>query len=172
MHDYEQKYPADEIYEEMGPNARVWRVYLDEAEAFDTDMIEGWKDTIDVLLVFAGLFSAVVSTFVVQTAQALQPDYGQITASLLTELVSLQRTAALGQSVDAVPRSVLNATSTFSAAGTDRWVNALWFTSLSFSLATALISVLVKQWLQHYVSAVSGVAKALLAGYLCSCICL
>lgn len=26
--------------------------YLDEAETFDRDRVEGWKDTVDVLLVF------------------------------------------------------------------------------------------------------------------------
>jgi hypothetical protein len=36
----------------MNPNARVWRVYLDEAELNDRDMVEGWKDAMDVLLVF------------------------------------------------------------------------------------------------------------------------
>ncbi|KAA1466001.1 hypothetical protein DENSPDRAFT_855845 [Dentipellis sp. KUC8613] len=153
------KYPADEMGEELGPNARVWRVYLDEAEAFDKDMIDSWKDTIDVLLVFAGLFSAVVTTFVVQTSQALQPDYAMVSASLLTELVGLQRAASQGISFDSVPVSQVNSTSPFKAAANDRWVNGLWFTSLAFSLGTALVSVLVKQWLQNYVAAVSGSAS-------------
>ncbi|TFY74102.1 hypothetical protein EWM64_g9909 [Hericium alpestre] len=52
--DYEQKYkyPPDDINEALGPDARVWRMYLDEAQAFDSNMIEGWKDMINVLLVF------------------------------------------------------------------------------------------------------------------------
>ncbi|TFY74743.1 hypothetical protein EWM64_g9269 [Hericium alpestre] len=37
---YKDKYPGDEMYEELGPDARIWHVYLDEAEAFDGDMIE------------------------------------------------------------------------------------------------------------------------------------
>jgi hypothetical protein len=53
--DYDQRYPPDEFGQEMGPNARVWRVYLDEAELNDHDMVEGWKDGIDVLLVFVRL---------------------------------------------------------------------------------------------------------------------
>ncbi len=35
-------------------------------------------------------------------------------------------------------------------------VNGLWFTSLSLSLATALVAVLVKQWLHHYLALPSG----------------
>ena len=36
----------------MDSNARVWRVYLDEAGAYDADLIENYKDTVDVILVF------------------------------------------------------------------------------------------------------------------------
>ncbi|KAG8750654.1 hypothetical protein FRC14_000329 [Serendipita sp. 396] len=154
--DYEAKYPADEFGEEAGPNARFWRVYLDEAELFDIEMTEGWRDTIDVLLVFAGLFSAVVTTFVAQTSQSLQPDYGQMSASLLTELVGLQRALMNGSSPVQVPSSSQNITTDFVADSLDRWVNGLWFTSLSLSLSTALFSVLIKQWIQNYVSTLTG----------------
>ncbi|KIK59939.1 hypothetical protein GYMLUDRAFT_1000336, partial [Collybiopsis luxurians FD-317 M1] len=41
----------------------------------------------------------------------------------------------------------------------DLWINGLFFASLSLSLATALLSVLVKQWLQAYSSISSGNAK-------------
>ncbi|TFY51955.1 hypothetical protein EVG20_g10767, partial [Dentipellis fragilis] len=157
--DYEQKYPADELFRCLEPNARVWKVYLDEAKMVDDDMVEAWRDTIDILLVFAGLFSAVVTTFVVQSSQSLQPDYSQVSAMLLTELVGLQRAAANGISAGTVPVSAQNATSGFEAAKSDQWVNRLWFISLAFSLATALMAVLVKQWLQYYVSPISGTGK-------------
>ncbi|TFY62200.1 hypothetical protein EVG20_g6786 [Dentipellis fragilis] len=156
---YEQKYPADELGKCLDDNARVWKVYLDEAKMMDDDMVEAWKDTVDVLLVFAGLFSAVVTTLVVQSSQSLQPDYSQVSAMLLTELVGLQRAMADGVSANTVAMSAQNATSGFTAARTDQWVNRLWFISLTFSLATALICVLVKQWLQYYVSPISGTSK-------------
>ncbi|TFY50646.1 hypothetical protein EVG20_g11404, partial [Dentipellis fragilis] len=157
--DYEQRYPPDEVFKTLDPNARVWKVYLDEAKMVDDDVMEAWRDTIDVLLVFAGLFSAVVTTFVVQSSQSLQPDYSQVSAMLLTELVGLQRAAANGISVNTVPVSAQNATSGFHVARSDQWVNGLWFVSLAFSLATALMAVLVKQWLQYYVSPISGTGK-------------
>lgn len=53
--DYENKYPEDAYGEEFGDNARVWKVYMDEAELFDVELTEGWKDTVDVLLVFVCL---------------------------------------------------------------------------------------------------------------------
>lgn len=51
-YDYEQKYPEDEPYQEMGPMARIWKVFLDECTKFDAEMTEDWKDALDVLLVF------------------------------------------------------------------------------------------------------------------------
>jgi hypothetical protein len=50
--DYERKYPPDAKYEEGGPTARLWRVYLDEAQAFDTDMISEMREALDLLLIF------------------------------------------------------------------------------------------------------------------------
>ncbi|SJL03725.1 uncharacterized protein ARMOST_07082 [Armillaria ostoyae] len=144
--DYEQKFPEDKRHEEMGPMARVWRTYLEECGPFDLEMVEGWRDALDVLLVFAGLFSAVVTTFVAQTSQSLQVDYGQVTATLLIELIDVQRSAANGSLVNDVPRSDL----TFRPSTSDSWVNGLWFTSLSLSLATALFAVLTKQWIHQY----------------------
>ncbi len=32
--------------------ARVWRTYLEECGPFDLEMVEGWRDALDVLLVF------------------------------------------------------------------------------------------------------------------------
>lgn len=50
--DYQNKYPADDPGMEMSAGARVWRVYLDEAEMFDNEMIQQYMDTIDIILVF------------------------------------------------------------------------------------------------------------------------
>ncbi|TFK96350.1 hypothetical protein BDV98DRAFT_515895, partial [Pterulicium gracile] len=148
--DYENKYPEDAYGEEFGDNARVWKVYMDEAELFDVELTEGWKDTVDVLLVFAGLFSAVVATLAGISIQALQPDYAQVTVDILLELLAVQRAIASGNTAaDVTPASFsLNA---FPSASTlDRWVNGLWFTSLAFSLCTALIATIIKQWIQQY----------------------
>ncbi|KAK0227856.1 hypothetical protein IW262DRAFT_558338 [Armillaria fumosa] len=158
-YDYEQKYPEDAIYEETAPNARVWRVHEDESRNHDANMVEESRDNVDVLLVFAGLFSAVVTTFVVQTSQSLQVDYAAMSASLLYESVLIQRAIANGSSVNSITPSPLNPTVAFVPATTDVWVNGLWFTSLFLSLTTALVAVLVKQWLHHYVALPSGTPR-------------
>lgn len=51
-YNYEEKYAPDPLNDEIKENARVWRVYLDEAESYDDEMLRGFKDTIDSLLVF------------------------------------------------------------------------------------------------------------------------
>ena len=57
INNYEELYPPDEYGQEMGPNARVWRVYLDEADLFDKDLLDGYRDSLDVLLVFVSFKS-------------------------------------------------------------------------------------------------------------------
>lgn len=42
--------------DEAGPNARVWRVYRDRATEGDDDLIEGWYDTLNMLLIFVRSF--------------------------------------------------------------------------------------------------------------------
>ncbi|KAL1699552.1 hypothetical protein EV121DRAFT_215994 [Schizophyllum commune] len=147
--DYDKKYAPDPYGEELGPKARIWNVYNDEAQMADAEMVQGLNGTIDVLLIFAGLFSAVVTTFVVQSSQALSPDYAQITASLIYELARIQRAMAAGTPVGDIPTSELTLASETHTTG-DLWVNGLWLTSLTFSLLTALICVLAKQWIQHF----------------------
>ncbi|PBK88552.1 hypothetical protein ARMGADRAFT_937155, partial [Armillaria gallica] len=147
--DYKARYPPDPYGQEMSDKARIWSIYNEEAADFDANMLAEWRDTIDVLLVFAGLFSAVLTTFVVQTSQSMQPDYNQASAILLLEI--LKTTASNGSQIS-IPSSP---TDFFSVSRSDEWVNSLWFVSLTLSLITALVAVLVKQWLHQYVTIVS-----------------
>ncbi len=82
-----------------------------------------------------------------------------MSASLLYESVLVQRAIANGSPVAAITPSPLNPTIAFVPAATDVWVNGLWFTSLFLSLTTALVAVLVKQWLHHYVALPSGTPR-------------
>ncbi len=50
--DYEKKFAEDKRGEELASAARVWRTYLEECAASDGEMVEGWRDGLDVLLVF------------------------------------------------------------------------------------------------------------------------
>ncbi|KAK0474811.1 hypothetical protein IW261DRAFT_1341270, partial [Armillaria novae-zelandiae] len=158
-YDYKQKYPEDAPYEEAAPAARVWKTYEDESGRHHVKIVQESRDNLNVLLVFAGLFSAVVTTFVAQTSQGLQPDYAAMSASLLYESVLVQRAIANGSPVNTIAPSPLNPTIAFVPATTDVWVNGLWFTSLFLSLTTALIAVLVNQWLHHHLALPSGTPR-------------
>ncbi|KAJ7587444.1 hypothetical protein C8J56DRAFT_720337, partial [Mycena floridula] len=154
--DYEEKYPPDPMGHEIKPNARVWKVYLDESESYDDDMLRSFRDTIDALLVFAALFSGVVTTLLIQTSQSLQPNYPQITTLLLREQIQILRAAGNISAINAIPSSL----DVMQQQQSDIWINGLFIASLSLSLATALLSVLVKQWLQAYSSLTQGSAMA------------
>ncbi|KNZ72017.1 Putative ankyrin repeat protein [Termitomyces sp. J132] len=159
IYDYKQKYSADKVGEEFNENARVWNVYLDEAENYDADVIQGYQNIMDGLLVFASLFSAVVTTFVAQTSQALQSDNTQNLVSILLETNQLLRAAGNSTNLNAVPPAALGCGRPTDISTVDQWVNGLFFTSLTLSLSTALLTVLAQQWIQVYTSAVSGGAR-------------
>ena len=50
--DYAAKYPEDGWMKELNSHARVWRICNEENDRFDLEMVGGWRDTADVLLVF------------------------------------------------------------------------------------------------------------------------
>ncbi|KAF9004489.1 hypothetical protein BDZ89DRAFT_966967, partial [Hymenopellis radicata] len=152
--DYEKRLPEDPYGEETKPNARVWRVYVEEAAAFDGIMVNQYRDGLDVMLVFAGLFSAVVTSFLVQVSQNLQADYAQMSALLLHDLVSIQLSD--GDSAFNITSPSVDPAQKFVPDAIDVWINGLWVVSLTVALVVALAAVLVKQWLHHYVSLPSG----------------
>ncbi|KAG6876849.1 hypothetical protein C0992_011549 [Termitomyces sp. T32_za158] len=51
-YDYTKTYSPEKPGEELKDNARVWNVYLDEANEYDMDIIQGFRNIIDGLLVF------------------------------------------------------------------------------------------------------------------------
>ncbi|KAF5393063.1 hypothetical protein D9757_001111 [Collybiopsis confluens] len=151
--DYEQKFPEDLIFHETGPSARVWRTYLAESTTFDENMIGEARDGLDAMLIFAGLFSAAVTSFLVEASQNLQADFTQVSADLLFQLVSQQSSGVTG---DGNGSSTFNPGSKFVPDARDVWVNGLWAVSLTFSLVVALASVLIKQWLRRFLAFRSG----------------
>lgn len=97
-----------------------------------------------------------VASFLTITIPYLQQDYTAVTASLLTELVVIQRTAATNGNITAVPQSSITFNTQFSSSLRDIWLNGLWIASLVTTLTTAIASGLIKQWLQYYVKDISG----------------
>ncbi|KZW03854.1 hypothetical protein EXIGLDRAFT_758172 [Exidia glandulosa HHB12029] len=143
--DFKKAYPPDPLGKEMDDSARVWKVYRDQAIAHDNALLDGWSRTLDILLIFAGLFSAVATAFVVESAKLLQPDNDAYMATSLYLLVAAS--GASGTASLPLPPKLETSVSMLS-----RWINGLWFTSLLLSLTVALLSILVKQWIGEYIS--------------------
>ncbi|KAH7096497.1 hypothetical protein BKA62DRAFT_644318, partial [Auriculariales sp. MPI-PUGE-AT-0066] len=148
--EYEMKYTPDKYGEELEPHARVFKIYRDRVTEKDGDLVQGWHETLNILLVFAGLFSSVLTGFLAESSKLLQPDHAETTATAVLAILA-RLEGSNGTSTIAISSST---------APTDgaRWVNRLWYTSLALALVVALLSILVKQWLVEYTSTVRSFA--------------
>ncbi|KAI0716838.1 hypothetical protein C8Q76DRAFT_418885 [Earliella scabrosa] len=137
-------------------------VWSDAAEAVKThydELVRRWKEEMDTLLVYAGLFSAVLTAFNVESYQLLQPGPSDATVAGVLEEIS----ARLNSFTVSPP--FVNSThariphTPFQAPPSAVWINALWFSSLVCSLASASITLIVKQWLHETVVGLSGTSR-------------
>ncbi|KAJ7612915.1 hypothetical protein DFH06DRAFT_1015049, partial [Mycena polygramma] len=120
-----------------------WVECAKATRTFDKDMVSSLRGDMDTLLVFASLFSAVVTAFVIQSYPGLSGASSADTSAALLRQLLLQ---AQGHS------TVIDATASASSEATPSsvWINALWFSSLVLSLNTVLGAILAKQWLSEY----------------------
>ncbi|KAJ3557560.1 hypothetical protein NP233_g11709 [Leucocoprinus birnbaumii] len=114
------------------PNSNPWEGCFKPVHRHDKEMCERWRDEVDKLLIFAGLFSAAVTAFTVEAYKMLQPDP---TTTLIAMLETGNRTAIQPA---------------FSPGSSAIRVNIFWFFSLVLSLSTVVIGVLSMQWLREY----------------------
>ncbi|KAJ7034248.1 hypothetical protein C8F04DRAFT_584061 [Mycena alexandri] len=123
-------------------SAKLWAVYVSEAEKYDRALVESWRSDMEGMLIFEGgsLLSASLTAFIVETYKTLLPDSGN-SAVVLLKQISLQLAAAANGTEFIIPALV-----PFTPATAYRVCNALWFISLGFSLTCALIATLLEQW--------------------------
>ncbi|KAF7353749.1 hypothetical protein MVEN_01060300 [Mycena venus] len=114
-----------------------WTAYQTLADEFDQELKRKYGNDLDTSLIFAGLFSAVTSAFIIQIQPEFQPDPTQ---ALLTILVqNMTGTAVPGQaSPQAGPATIIVV------------AQSLLYSSLFSTLLSALLAMLAKQWLLHY----------------------
>lgn len=111
-----------------------------------------FPETLSVTKLFviqAGLFSASITAFIIESYKKLQPDSGAMTVTLLTQ-ISQQLAATANSS----PINVLPSTNSFQPTSSVLRVNAFWFLSLCFSLTCALAATLVEEWAREYLQAI------------------
>ncbi|KAJ7056100.1 hypothetical protein C8F01DRAFT_993428, partial [Mycena amicta] len=134
---------ADSVSEEAGA-AKLWSVYVNEAEKYDKSLVESWRSNMDGMLIFAGLFSASLTAFIIESYKTLVADSGDSTVQLLSQ-ISLQLAASSNGTVFTAP-----ATAPFKPSTSALVCNALWFISLGLSLACALVATLLEQWAREF----------------------
>ncbi|KAJ7573053.1 hypothetical protein C8J56DRAFT_527941 [Mycena floridula] len=119
--------------------------YVREAKIYDEGMVARWKVLMDGLLLFAALFSAVVTAFIIEGYKTLSPDPSAMTVVLLyhisQQLSTITNTTELNISLPD-----LNSSPTLAII-----TNVFWFLSLALSLTCALTATLIEQWASDYV---------------------
>lgn len=97
----------------------------------------------------AGLFSAVLTAFLVLSYALLQIDNSQTIVNLLARILGQLQNPDSSSSSSANSPSILSSQN-FQPSAAVVWLNCLWFLSLVVSLASAFFGILVKQWLREY----------------------
>ncbi|KAL0579708.1 hypothetical protein V5O48_002272 [Marasmius crinis-equi] len=119
---------------------RSWDEMMRRVRKYDEDLCKGWKEDIDTLLVFAGLFSATVTAFTIESYQWLSEDAADTTVTLLSQI-----SQQLSQ-----PGIPLPTNTPFEASASSIRINCLWFLSLVMGLTCSLFALLCKQWLREH----------------------
>ncbi|KAJ7854785.1 hypothetical protein B0H13DRAFT_1581187, partial [Mycena leptocephala] len=124
--------------------SKIWTVYTAEAEKHDKALMESWARDMKGVLLFAALFSAILTTFIVESYQTLKPEPSDKIIALLTTIsghMSNSNASATFPDIQAV---------SFAPTTSSILCNVLWFLSLSLSLTCALLATLVEQWARGY----------------------
>ncbi|KAH9057260.1 hypothetical protein EDB87DRAFT_1812171, partial [Lactarius vividus] len=124
----------------------IFSMYLEMATEEDKKMVEGWKADADGIIIFTGLFSAVVASLISVSIQDIRPN-PQDTSNFY--LANIYQTLAdpngsnISSSIPASPPQ-------FNPPDYAVWVNTLWFLSLVISITCALLATLIQQWARRY----------------------
>ncbi|KAJ7894829.1 hypothetical protein B0H13DRAFT_1512865, partial [Mycena leptocephala] len=127
--------------------AKLWAVYVSEADKYDKALVESWKSDMDGLLIFMNHKAALLchcGDFPPRELQDAQQRLWRSYRPSLTQ-ISQQLTASANHSTFNV-----SPPTSFTPAVASLICNALWFISLGFSLACALIATLVQQWAREF----------------------
>ncbi|KAI0336983.1 hypothetical protein BDW22DRAFT_1313156, partial [Trametopsis cervina] len=133
-----------------------WAVIQRAVDEFDKDQIEGVKNDIDTLLVFIGLFSAVLSAFLVVAVALLQEDIPGATLTTLRQMSAQNANYTIQGDFIISTSPVSTSSPPFEPSVNAIRINDLWAASLVISLATASFGILVKQWLREYMKFVTS----------------
>ncbi|KAI0737579.1 hypothetical protein C8Q80DRAFT_1276333 [Daedaleopsis nitida] len=139
----------------------AWKSCATAVERHYEERLKRWNAELDMLLVFAGLFSTALTAFIVQSYPLLQPDNTDTVVLALTylsnQIDSFSISSTFVNSTQGLPFAPA-ADASFTVPRHAVWINALWFSSLVCTLSASAIAVLVKQWLHQYSQSLSGMS--------------
>ncbi|KAI0742993.1 hypothetical protein C8Q80DRAFT_1273563 [Daedaleopsis nitida] len=107
----------------------------------------------------AGLFSAVLTAFSVQSYPLLSPSPPDPVHATLQQISLQLNSFSVNLPLVNTTQPVSPITAVPGAPSPERWavvLNMLWFSSLIFSLSAASVAIMVKQWLAEYSTGISG----------------
>ncbi|KAH8091826.1 hypothetical protein BXZ70DRAFT_471563 [Cristinia sonorae] len=123
---------------------RFWNRYNQEADEYDREFLERYKEDMSTTMIFSGLFTAVTATVASMSISSLSQDPNLFTQVLLHNIfVSLNHTGEFIQ-MD-IPLSPWNGPSVSVI-----WAQTFLYLSLICSLLAAFGAVLATQWLSRY----------------------
>ncbi|KAI9431887.1 hypothetical protein H4582DRAFT_1212220 [Lactarius indigo] len=136
-----------------GANA-LWSLYNKEAQTHDEAVLQGISADMNGVPTFAGLFAAVLTSFLVDSLKNLQPDpaqqsvyYQQQSVAMLAQIS--QQIASIAPQVS-VPSTPPPPYPVFHPSKKDLAVNSLWVIGLIYSLGAALLAIFVQLWVRSY----------------------
>ncbi|KAG9123090.1 hypothetical protein FRC07_000241 [Ceratobasidium sp. 392] len=107
-------------------------MYVEEAKEQDSELVNDKNGNLDQMLLFATLFSAILTAFIIESKNLLQQDSAELTVTLLLAIAQSQQRVEQGtpQTLPPIKRP------RFSASMSARWINGLWYTALALSLSS------------------------------------
>ncbi|KAH9172742.1 hypothetical protein EDB89DRAFT_2069411 [Lactarius sanguifluus] len=131
----------------------LWTLYGKEAKTHDEARFERLAADMDGIPTFAGLFAAVLTSFLVQSIQNLQTNpmeqsayYQQQSVAMLAQIS--HQIASITPQVPVAPTPPPYPA--FYPSSSDVRVNIYWVTGLVCSLSAALLATVVQQWVRSY----------------------
>ncbi|KAJ7899658.1 hypothetical protein B0H13DRAFT_1446576, partial [Mycena leptocephala] len=133
--------------------AKLWAVYVSEAEKYDKSLVESWKSDMEGLLIFVSSFLyisgwsglRILTAFIIESYKTLIPGTGDTTVQILAQ-ISQQLAASMSGNIAAPPAP----SSHFTPPAASLICNIFWFISLGLSLTCALIATLLQQWARDF----------------------
>ncbi|CAG7848779.1 SubName: Full=Uncharacterized protein {ECO:0000313/EMBL:CCA71748.1} [Serendipita indica DSM 11827] len=61
----------------------VWHTYNERADIVDRELIKDWNDSLNTLLIFGALYTAILTAFIIESMKLLGEDTGETTRDIL-----------------------------------------------------------------------------------------